>query len=61
MHLKIKSTLVLLALPLVMLSQNGNYWSKTSAKSIAQKDVIQYSSKAENPIYYNLDKASLAT
>ncbi|TXD61106.1 hypothetical protein ES044_06020, partial [Polaribacter sp. IC066] len=61
MHLKIKSTLLLLALPLVMLSQNGNYWSKTSAKSIAQKDVIQYLSKAENPVYYNLDKASLAT
>lgn len=61
MHTKLKLTLVILALPVIMFGQNNNFWSKTSAKSVAQKDLIEYSSKAVNPLYYNLDKASLTS
>jgi hypothetical protein len=53
--------LVVIISPILLFGQGKNFWGKTTINSISKKNVIDYASKAENPVYFNLDKKMLTT
>jgi hypothetical protein len=52
---------LLMLLPVLIFAQEKNYWEKASPNDIPQKDIIEYSLSVENPVYFNLNKSSIAT
>jgi hypothetical protein len=61
MYSKSLVTSLLMLFPVLIFAQEKNYWEKASPNDIPQKDVIEYSLSVENPVYFNLNKSSIAT